>query len=298
MRHFACRKFNLLAIEEKCNKYTYRAHVFSHAHFVSMLVPACCHSCSWRIDYTHTRGSSTTWSFGHCFLPKKSTHLIAQCHTLHLAWALHLHLARALLSWHDLPHFPRIVFSVSFNPAPIYVNLSVVHKGTPIPHILRTLRWTVTHCTSTHRRSTGTICNRVHSAHTVLVVLKCRLFSHVMSHKLATMARTYDQILQAREETSRKLPFKIHPSRIQRCQTHPRQWYTEVEGQSWVLATLPAEGDLMRECHSLAQEPLRSSYSLLSRITRRMAQDELVAMKQHVSSLDVFVKIKGFIKQS
>ena len=29
MKHFACRKFNLLAIDgERCNKYTYRAHVF------------------------------------------------------------------------------------------------------------------------------------------------------------------------------------------------------------------------------------------------------------------------------
>ena len=28
MKHFACRKFNLLAIDGRCSKYTYRAHVF------------------------------------------------------------------------------------------------------------------------------------------------------------------------------------------------------------------------------------------------------------------------------
>ena len=79
------------------------------------------------------RGSSTTCSLAHFCLAQKSSHLIAQCHSLHLTWALHRHLARALLPWHDLPHFPRILFSVSFNPAPIYVNLSVVHWRNPHP---------------------------------------------------------------------------------------------------------------------------------------------------------------------
>ena len=74
-----------------------------------------------RIDFTHTRGSRLEHIIVSC---PKSSHLIAQCHTLHLTWALHL--AHALLPWHKLPHFPRILFLVTFNPAPIYVNLSVV----------------------------------------------------------------------------------------------------------------------------------------------------------------------------
>ena len=44
-----------------------------------------------RTDSTHTRGSRSTL----CLAPKQS-HLIAQCQTLHLTWALHLHRARAL----------------------------------------------------------------------------------------------------------------------------------------------------------------------------------------------------------
>ena len=109
------------------NKYTLRAHVFLSRIFVQII--------SSRSDFRHMRGSSTTCSSAHFVLPQKSSHLIAQCHSLHLTWALHRHLARALLPWHDLPHFPRILFSVSFNFAPIYVNLSVVPLAEPsIPH--------------------------------------------------------------------------------------------------------------------------------------------------------------------
>ena len=66
MRHFACGKFNLLTIDEVCNKQTYRAHVF-----LMRTLSACLSQpvvtivlqvtvISSRIDFTHTRGSSTT----------------------------------------------------------------------------------------------------------------------------------------------------------------------------------------------------------------------------------------------
>ena len=118
-RHFAWRKFSLLAIDWRgrvCAISTPTAHTFFSC--------ACCQRVltqpvvtvvlqvpviSSRINFTHMRGSSTTWSLAQCVLPK-SSHLIAQCHTLHRTWALHM------------AHFPRI-----FNPASIYVNLSVVH---------------------------------------------------------------------------------------------------------------------------------------------------------------------------
>ena len=56
----------------------------------------------------------------------------APCHTSHPWWAAHLHLAHALLpsQWYDLPpllHFPMILFSARYNPAPIYVNWVLVH---------------------------------------------------------------------------------------------------------------------------------------------------------------------------
>ena len=41
---------------------------------------------------------------------------------------------------------------------------------------LRTLRRAITHCISTHRRSTGTLCYLAHSSHTVSVVLKFNPF--------------------------------------------------------------------------------------------------------------------------
>ena len=49
MRHFAFRKFSLLAIDG-CVISTPTGHTF-HAHIVSVLVPACCHSCS--SGYSH-----------------------------------------------------------------------------------------------------------------------------------------------------------------------------------------------------------------------------------------------------
>ena len=61
---------------------------FSHAQFVSVLVPACCRSCTVilsltsRTDPTHTRGSMITEHIV-SVLHQKS-HLIAQCHVLHL----------------------------------------------------------------------------------------------------------------------------------------------------------------------------------------------------------------------
>ena len=63
--------------------------------------------------------------------------------------------------------------------------------------------------------------------------------------------------------TSRRLPFKIHLSQIQRCQTSPRQiWYpsTEVKGQYLVPAKMPAQGDLMYIGRCSAQEVLKTSY--------------------------------------
>ena len=50
IRHFTCRKFNILAIDGKCNKYTYRAHVFFSC-VLSVLVPTCCHNRS--SSYNH-----------------------------------------------------------------------------------------------------------------------------------------------------------------------------------------------------------------------------------------------------
>ena len=46
LKNFACLKFNVLAMDRRWKQYTYRAHVFSRAQFVSVLVPACCHSCT------------------------------------------------------------------------------------------------------------------------------------------------------------------------------------------------------------------------------------------------------------
>ena len=53
--YFACRKFFISwQIDGGCARYTVRAHIFSHAHFVSVLVPACCHSCAG--GYSHIVG--------------------------------------------------------------------------------------------------------------------------------------------------------------------------------------------------------------------------------------------------
>ena len=45
MKHFACQKFNLLAIDRRCKKYTHRAHVFlmrSLSAFLSLSLVAVC----------------------------------------------------------------------------------------------------------------------------------------------------------------------------------------------------------------------------------------------------------------
>ena len=68
MIHFACRKFDHLAIEgkEEGEKVHLPRTRFSHAHIVSVLVPAVVTVVlqvtviSSRIDFTHTRGSCTT----------------------------------------------------------------------------------------------------------------------------------------------------------------------------------------------------------------------------------------------
>ena len=137
MRHFVCRKFNLFAIDGGCSKYTCRAHVFLMrtlsaclSQFVVTVVLQVTVISS-RIDFTLVAQRSRLERI--IISCQNSSCLIAQCHTLHLAWALHLHLAHALLPWHDLAHFPRIRLSVSFNPAPIYVNLSVLHWRNPHP---------------------------------------------------------------------------------------------------------------------------------------------------------------------
>ena len=55
----------------RCKQYTVRAHVFSHAHFVSVLVPACCHSCPGR--YRHI---VTHWRHAHAWLILKE-HIVS-----------------------------------------------------------------------------------------------------------------------------------------------------------------------------------------------------------------------------
>ena len=155
---------------------------------------------------------------------------------------------------------------------------------------LRRLRRTIRQCESTHRRSTGTLCDLSHSACTVLVVLKFSPLPQVMSPKLKLMV-TFNRRL--REQVSRRLLFNSHLSRIQLCQRSPRQiWYpsTELKGQSLALPQLPAQGDSKREQGSLAQEVLE--LSCLSRTTRRMSQDELAAMEH--SRLAMFYQNQGF----
>ena len=69
-------RFFLLAIDGECNKYTYRAHVFLMRTLSACLsqpvVPVVLQVTviSSRIDFTHMCGSSTTWSFAYCVLPK------------------------------------------------------------------------------------------------------------------------------------------------------------------------------------------------------------------------------------
>ena len=83
---FACRKFNLLAIDRGCKQHTVRAHVFLMLNLSACLsqpvvtVVQVTATLS-RTDSTHTRGSRSTL-FVSC--PEQS-HLTAQCHTLHLA---------------------------------------------------------------------------------------------------------------------------------------------------------------------------------------------------------------------
>ena len=55
---------------------------------------------------------------------------------------------------------------------------------------LRTVLRAITHSTSAHRRSAGTVCNLAHAALTVLLVLK---FSHFSQDRLATKALTCGQ---------------------------------------------------------------------------------------------------------
>ena len=92
MRHFACRKYNLLAIDGECHKHTHRAHVFlmsTLSAYLSQPVVAVVLQGTVilsHVDFTHTRGSSTTWSFAHCALPKIVTsHHATSYFTPHLS---------------------------------------------------------------------------------------------------------------------------------------------------------------------------------------------------------------------
>ena len=103
-----CSALNRGTLEAKIRKkhyshdseqYTYRAHVFLMRIFVSVLVPACCHSCPGTYSHIVThwlhapRGLRDHGAHCLCLAPKHS-HFIAQCHMLHLTW---LHRARSLL---------------------------------------------------------------------------------------------------------------------------------------------------------------------------------------------------------
>ena len=69
---------------------------------------------------------------------------------------------------------------------------------------LRTLRRAITHCISTHRRSTGTLCYLAHSSHMVSVVLKFQSFFTLRTEQSAT----------AEQRQLQKLCFfklKFHP---------------------------------------------------------------------------------------
>ena len=77
--HFACRKCNLLAIDEVCRQHTYRApHFLMHSCCTDLfyLMSECAQS---HIDPMHLQGSSHE---AHCLrFAQKHSHLIAQCRT-------------------------------------------------------------------------------------------------------------------------------------------------------------------------------------------------------------------------
>ena len=92
------------------------AHTFfSCAQFVSV----CCPGSRRHRHYTHYTSCSAQ-DEALCIVQKCSHHL-APCHTLHLWWTAHLHLAPALFPFpgHDLPQLPLISFPARLNPVQI-----------------------------------------------------------------------------------------------------------------------------------------------------------------------------------
>ena len=76
MRHFACRKFHLVAIDGVCNKYTYRPHVFlmrTLSAFLSQLVVAVVSGCSHRVTHLTPRVAQAQHEVLRIVLPKVVT---------------------------------------------------------------------------------------------------------------------------------------------------------------------------------------------------------------------------------
>ena len=115
-----------------CDKCTYRAHVFLMRTLSQLVVTVVLRLQSSRHAYwLHANG----WLKHNmklcvlCVIQKCSRHR-APCHMSHPWWAAHLQLAHALLpsQWHVPPlllHFPVILLSARFKPAPVYVNPNV-----------------------------------------------------------------------------------------------------------------------------------------------------------------------------
>ena len=87
MKHFACQEFNLLAIDgEGRGVSTPTAHTFCSCAFCQRACVLHVTVISSRIDFTHTRGSSTTWNFANCVLLKNvPSHRAMSCGTPHLS---------------------------------------------------------------------------------------------------------------------------------------------------------------------------------------------------------------------
>ena len=71
---------------QMCKQYTVRAHVFLMLILSACLSQLVCRSCSGHSHTATHRLHAHAWPKEHsvCVLPPKQSHLIAQCHTLHL----------------------------------------------------------------------------------------------------------------------------------------------------------------------------------------------------------------------
>ena len=100
--HFACRKFDLLAIDGRCQQ----LHVFHMHSCCTVILPQ-----TSRTNFTHHAWLKNHGEHCQC-LPTKHSHSIAQCRKSRCTW---WHQARALL-----PHLSWILPSAGTNPAEIF----------------------------------------------------------------------------------------------------------------------------------------------------------------------------------